>query len=134
MKLINIAQFTHISNGVFFMFVICKINSWWVMYKLFCSTKLGGQFNSEIDGQFQFQNWNCLFLKMELELINLELKFATKKLNPQINWAFNFLSEIFLPWQSYLEYKLLGVGIQSRYSKYLLQSVIGVGKKWNCNW
>ena len=55
------------------------------MYKLFCSTKLGGQFNSEIDGQFQFQNWNCLFLKMELELINLELKFATKKLNPQIN-------------------------------------------------
>jgi len=30
---------------------------------------------------------------MELELINfeLELKFATKKLNPQINLPFNFL-------------------------------------------
>ena len=29
--------------------------------------------------------------KMELELINLELKFTTKKLNPQINLPFNFL-------------------------------------------
>ena len=28
---------------------------------------------------------------MELELINLELKFATKKLNPQINLPFIFL-------------------------------------------
>ena len=37
-----------------------------------------GQFNFRIgiDGQFLFQNWNCLFKKMEL--INLELKFATK--------------------------------------------------------
>ena len=54
---------------------------------------------------------------MELELINfeLELKFPTKKINPQINLPFNIL-EIFLPWQSYLEYKLLGVGIPSRYS------------------
>ena len=33
-----------------------------------------GQFNSRIDEQVQFQN--CLFKKMELELINLELKFA----------------------------------------------------------
>ena len=30
-----------------------------------------------------------LFLK-ELELINLELKFATKKIHPQINLPFNF--------------------------------------------
>jgi len=29
--------------------------------------------------------------KMELESINLELKFATNKLNPQINLPFNFL-------------------------------------------
>ena len=28
--------------------------------------------------------------KMELELINLELKFATKTFNPQINLPFNF--------------------------------------------
>ena len=31
-----------------------------------------------------------------------------------------FHSEIFLPWQFYLEYKLLGVGIPCRYSEYLL--------------
>ena len=40
-------------------------------------------------------NWNCYLKKMELELINLELelelKFGTKKLNPQINLTFNFL-------------------------------------------
>ena len=28
---------------------------------------------------------------MELKLINFELKFPTKKLNPQINLSFNFL-------------------------------------------
>ena len=42
---------------------------------------------------------------MELELINLELKFATK--NKSKNLFFN--SEIFIPCQSYLEYQLLGV-------------------------
>ena len=44
-----------------------------------------------IDGQFL--NWSCLFKKMELELINLELelKFATETFNPQINFPFNFL-------------------------------------------
>ena len=31
-----------------------------------------------------------IWKKMELELINLELKFPTKKLNPQINLPFNF--------------------------------------------
>ena len=57
-----------------------------------------GQFNSGIgiDGQFQFQfrnwNWNCLFEQIiELELkffeLELELKFATKNLNPQIMYA-----------------------------------------------
>ena len=73
---------------------------------------------------------------MELEFNNfeLELKFPTKKLNPQINLPFNFFnSEIFLPWQSYLEYKLLRVGIPSRYSEYLLM-VKRVIKKWNWNW
>jgi len=34
-----------------------------------------GQFNFGINGQFR--NWNCLF-KKNMELINLELKFATK--------------------------------------------------------
>jgi len=37
-----------------------------------------GQFSLGIDGQFWFWNWNCLFKKMEL--IKLELKFATKKI------------------------------------------------------
>jgi len=62
-------------------------------------------------------NWNCLFKKMELELMKLELKFATKIFNPQINLPFN--SEIILPWQSYLEYKLLWVGIPNRYFEYI---------------
>jgi len=55
----------------------------------------------------------------KMELMKLELKFATRKLNPKINLQF-FNSEIFLPWQSHLEYKLFGVGIPSRYSEYLL--------------
>ena len=29
--------------------------------------------------QFQFWNWNCLFKKMELELINLDLEFNPQK-------------------------------------------------------
>ena len=53
---------------------------------------------------------------MALELISfkLELKFPTKYFNRQINL------EIFLLWQSYLEYKLIGAGIPSRYSEYPL--------------
>ena len=51
--------------------------------------------------------------RKKMELINLELKFSTKKLNPQINLPFN--SEIFLQWQSYSEYRLLGLGIPSRH-------------------
>jgi len=35
--------------------------------------------------------------------------------------------------KSYLEHKLLGLGIPSRYSEYLLQSVVGIGTKWNWN-
>jgi len=67
-----------------------------------------------------------------MELIKFELKFATTKLNPQIQLN----SKIFLlPRQSYLEYKLLGVGIPSRYSEYLLMvkkvGIKRVGKKWN---
>ena len=48
---------------------------------------------------------------MESKLINfeLELKFATKIHKLIYNKIFN--SEIFLPWQSDLEYKLLGVDI-----------------------
>jgi len=42
-----------------------------------------GQFNSGIEIAY--------LKKMELELINLELKFAIKQLNPQINLQFNFL-------------------------------------------
>jgi hypothetical protein len=37
-------------------------------------------------GSIQFRNWNCIFKKMELEL-----KFAAKKLNPEINLPYNFL-------------------------------------------
>ena len=46
------------------------------------------------------------------------IEVCYKKLIPQINLPFN--SEIFLIWQSYLEYKLLSVGIPSMYSEYLL--------------
>ena len=51
------------------------------------------QFNSgiAIDGQLQFKNWNWLFKK--IELIDLELKFPTKQINPQINLPFNFLMQ-----------------------------------------
>ena len=80
-------------------------------------------------GSIQFRN--CLFKKNGNEINNLELEFATKIFNPHINLPFN--SEICLPRQSCLEYKLLGVSIQSMYSEYLLQSVIGVDKNWNCN-
>jgi len=40
-------------------------------------------------GEFQFLNWNCLFKKMELELV--KLKFSMKKVYPQINLPFSFL-------------------------------------------
>jgi len=50
-------------------------------------------FEITINIDHQFRCWNCLFKKMELELINfeLELKFPTKQLNPQNNLPFNFL-------------------------------------------
>ena len=52
------------------------------------------------------------------------------KLNPQINLPINLFNwEIFLPWHSYLEYKLLGVCIPSRYSEYLLMVKIIRQKK-----
>ena len=43
------------------------------------------------------RHWvNWLFEeKMQLELINLELKFVTKQLNPQIYLPFNFLIQKF---------------------------------------
>jgi len=41
-------------------------------------------------GSIPFWNWKCFF-KMKLELINMELKFATKNCNPQINLPFNVL-------------------------------------------
>ena len=41
-----------------------------------------GQFNSEIEGQFQFWNQNDLLKNMELINLEMELKFATEKLNP----------------------------------------------------
>jgi len=56
---------------------------------------------------------------MQLELINfeLELKISTKNLIHKLIYHFIFFnSEIFLSWQSNLEYKLLGVGIPSGYS------------------
>ena len=63
------------------------------------------------------------------------MKFAIKKLNPQINLLLNFFnSEIFLPWQSYLEYKLLGVGAPitdwSRYIKVFVKhiQIFGIDK------
>ena len=52
-----------------------------------------GQFNSGINGQFQF--WNWLFKKngigifdFESRHFELELKFPTKKFNPEINLLF----------------------------------------------
>jgi len=69
-------------------------------------------------GQFQFQNW--LFKKNGIGIDKFGIRILHKKLNSQINLPFIFFnSEIFLPWQSYMEYKLLGVGIQSRYYEYL---------------
>ena len=72
---------------------------------------------------------------MELEWINLE--FATKNTIHKVIYHLIILnSEIYLPWQSYLNYKLLRVGIpikvgtQSRYSEYLLMVKKG-GKNWN---
>jgi len=54
-------------------------------------------------------------IKPEFQWINWNWSLLQKNLNPQIN----------LPWQTYLECKLLrGIGIPSRY---LLQSLIGVG-------
>jgi len=47
--------------------------------------------------------------------MKVEVMFATKKWNVEIN--------LFFPWHSYLEYKLLRVGAL----KYLVQSLIGVG-------
>jgi len=44
----------------------------------------------------------------------LELKFATKKLNPQINLPFNFLIHKYFLHDNPIEYKLLGVGIPGR--------------------
>ena len=44
-----------------------------------------GQFNSGIEIDGQFENWNYLFKKMELINLELELKFATKNIFPQIN-------------------------------------------------
>ena len=61
---------------------------------------------------------------MELKFIKLELKFATKKINPQINLLFknfNFLiQKYFFHDNHILEYKLFQVGTWSRYLKYLL--------------
>ena len=48
-----------------------------------------------------------------MELIKLELKFATKKINPQKK-LFIFYSEIFLLWWSYLEYKLFRVSTHGK--------------------
>jgi len=68
-----------------------------------------------------------------MELINLELKFATKNLNPQINLPLNFfIQKYFFHDSPYLEYKLFAVGIPSigtrrRYSEHLLM-VKRVGK------
>jgi len=48
-----------------------------------CGSELTAQYsNHTIDGLFQFRN--CLSKKKELELINLELKFATKKIKHKI--------------------------------------------------
>jgi len=55
------------------------------------STQLNSGIGIDNLFQFWFRNWNCLLKKMELELINLELKFATKWLNSQINLPINFL-------------------------------------------
>ena len=53
-------------------------------------------------GQFNFgihRNSNCgiAYLKKGTRIENLELKFATKKLNPLINLPFNFLIRVPTP-------------------------------------
>ena len=56
-------------------------------------------------------NFGIDYLK-KMELMNWNWSFLQKYL---IHKFFN--SEIFLPWQSYFDYKLLGVGIPGRYSE-----------------
>jgi len=52
-------------------------------------SRYGGHFNHVIDGNSKI---GIAYLKKkELEWINLKLKFATNKSNPQINLLFNFL-------------------------------------------
>ena len=84
--------------------IVCQVNS---------IPELMGNFNSGI----------AYLKKMELELINLELKFATKQ-NPQINLPFNFLIQKYFfhdnpTWNvNYLEL-VFQVVIRGRYLKYL---------------
>ena len=61
---------------------------------------------------------------MELKLINLELKFATKKLNPQINLPFNLLIQKYFfhnnpTWSRYLKWVLGVVPTYGKKNSYL---------------
>jgi len=73
--------------------------------------------------QFNYRIGIAYLKKEELELINSELKFATKILNLQINLPFNFLI------QKYFFHDNPTWNIN--YSGYLFQSLIGIGKNWN---
>ena len=81
-------------------------------------------------GSIQFRNWNSLFqTQMELEMIilGLEIEVCYKKIHKLVYSLLFLIQKYFF--HDNLEYKLLGVGIWSRHSKYLFQSVIGIGKK-----
>ena len=95
---------------------------WWLnMFREWVSKsrdQTWGEFNSGIgiDGKLHVQllNWNCFLNGIDKYGIRIEVFY--KQLNPQINLPFFYL-EIFLPWQSYLECKLVGLVIPSRYIK-----------------
>ena len=79
----------------------------------------------ELMGNSNFGIRIAYFKKMEFELINLEfkLKFATKKLNSQINLPFHFNSEFFFfhdnpTWNINNSKYVFQVGTRSRYSEY----------------
>jgi len=63
-------------------------------------------------------NYGIAYLK-KMELINFELKFAIKTINPEINLPFNFLIQ--------KHFFHANPTWNINYSEYLLQSVIGIG-------
>ena len=83
-------------------------------------------FNSRIGIDEQFQNWNCLFINNGIGIDKIGIEVCYKRiLNPQISLPFNSLIQ---------KYFFHDNPTRSRYAEYLLQAVIGVGKKSDWNW